>query len=171
MTWFSISEGSEDEIEVTSDHFEENSMEKGVMVPPHVDTTDYTTNNNVPESATTGHILQETTTNNSKLSVKTPDELFDKSPASELFAETKQYINSLNGKFDLMYLRARSMVLASNVLPTELELRDFGIFARVNVTKGTRYGPFQGKWAGAPDDLRFAWEVRRKLTNLYRFFK
>lgn len=64
-----------------------------------------------------------------------------------------------NGKIDMYYLRAREIVLASGSLPSELELRETGIFAKVLISRGSRYGPFQGKWASVPQDTRFAWEV------------
>lgn len=65
----------------------------------------------------------------------------------------------LNGKIDIFYLRAREIILASGSLPSELELRETGVFAKISICKGTRYGPFQGKWASVPQDPRFAWEV------------
>lgn len=44
-------------------------------------------------------------------------------------------------------------------LPNELALKAGGIFARRNISSGTRYGPFIGKWVTQPLDRRFAWEV------------
>lgn len=120
-------------IEVSSDHFEENSIEK-------------TTNNNTitPESAS---ILQEAISS-PKLTVKTVEELFE----HETYTDSK-------------YSEAREMVVAMAVLPTDLEVREIGVFARETLGKGTRYGPFQGKWAGLPDDHRFAWEVSETFAK------
>lgn len=64
-----------------------------------------------------------------------------------------------NEKVDIFYLRAREIILANKSLPSELELRDAGIYAKISISRGTRYGPFQGKWASVPQDTRFAWEV------------
>jgi ecotropic virus integration site 1 protein len=47
---------------------------------------------------------------------------------------------------------------ASGAVPCEVELKE-GVVAKSLIPKGTRYGPFQGKWAGVPQDARFAWEV------------
>lgn len=44
-------------------------------------------------------------------------------------------------------------------LPNELALKAGGIFARRNISSGTRYGPFIGKWVTQPLDRRYAWEV------------
>lgn len=71
-----------------------------------------------------------------------------------------------NGKADIFYLRAREIVLASGSLPSELEFRETGVFAKLAVCKGTRYGPFQGKWASVPQDPRFAWEVSQTFFQI-----
>ncbi|CAB3234126.1 unnamed protein product [Arctia plantaginis] len=47
-------------------------------------------------------------------------------------------------------------------LPSELILKSGGIFARVTIANGTKYGPFLGKWESQPLDRRFAWEVLGK---------
>ncbi|XP_026321463.1 MDS1 and EVI1 complex locus protein-like isoform X3 [Hyposmocoma kahamanoa] len=47
-------------------------------------------------------------------------------------------------------------------LPNELALKAGGIFARRNISSGTRYGPFIGKWVTQPLDRRYAWEVLGK---------
>ncbi|XP_060521737.1 histone-lysine N-methyltransferase PRDM16-like isoform X2 [Cylas formicarius] len=60
---------------------------------------------------------------------------------------------------ELFYLSMKGVVLSTGSLPRELELRENGVFAKTFVKRGTRYGPFQGKWAGVPKDYRFAWEV------------
>ncbi|KAL1497214.1 hypothetical protein ABEB36_008211 [Hypothenemus hampei] len=60
---------------------------------------------------------------------------------------------------DLFYLRTKKLILASGVLPSELELKHFGVFAKESISKGTKYGPFKGKWAGTPRDPSFAWEI------------
>ncbi|CAG9860591.1 unnamed protein product [Phyllotreta striolata] len=50
-------------------------------------------------------------------------------------------------------------ITASRLLPNELELREEGVFAKTTVIKGTKYGPFQGKWASVPHDTKYAWEI------------
>ncbi|CAG4952165.1 unnamed protein product [Colias eurytheme] len=47
-------------------------------------------------------------------------------------------------------------------LPSELLFKSGGIYARINITNGTKYGPFNGKWETQPLDRRFAWEVLGK---------
>ncbi|XP_017774324.1 PREDICTED: transcription factor hamlet-like isoform X2 [Nicrophorus vespilloides] len=47
----------------------------------------------------------------------------------------------------------------SRLLPADLEIRENGVFAKCPLAKHIKYGPFQGKWAGIPQDKRFAWEV------------
>lgn len=100
--------------------------------------------------------------NNFRLATKTMDNIKERTNSVyKYISEDKSFgdhhQNGLN--MDLMYLRAREVVLASGVLPSELEIREKGVYARVTISKGTRYGPFQGKWAGSPQDTRFAWEV------------
>lgn len=52
-----------------------------------------------------------------------------------------------------------------STVPTELELRPsstgvgLGVWAKQTITRGTRYGPFLGKWTGNAKDPSFAWEV------------
>lgn len=57
-------------------------------------------------------------------------------------------------------LRAHHDLMATPV-PPELELRDpgSGVWTRQHVPRGTRYGPFLGKWVPEPVDPRYAWEV------------
>ncbi|XP_065174278.1 histone-lysine N-methyltransferase MECOM isoform X2 [Atheta coriaria] len=45
------------------------------------------------------------------------------------------------------------------LLPPEVELRKDGVFAKTVIPKGTKYGPFEGKWASQPQEVKFAWEV------------
>ena len=49
-----------------------------------------------------------------------------------------------------------------------LKLRDLqlGVFAKMNVCKGTRYGPFLGKWTTVINDPTFAWEVSTVTYNI-----
>ncbi|XP_045488833.1 histone-lysine N-methyltransferase PRDM16 isoform X2 [Pieris rapae] len=47
-------------------------------------------------------------------------------------------------------------------VPPELIYKTGGIYARFNVTSGTKYGPFNGKWETQPLDRRYAWEVLGK---------
>lgn len=46
-------------------------------------------------------------------------------------------------------------------VPPELKVKEGGrgVWARENVPKGRRYGPFLGKWVLEPVDLQYAWEV------------
>ncbi|KAJ8959675.1 hypothetical protein NQ318_021865 [Aromia moschata] len=142
-----ISEGSEDEIEVSTQNLEleDQSMERA-MVPPHMEAaiqhypnTDY--------RSIYGHCDDMVTDSSPKISVKHAAELFDK--AKDQSEELQRYISEtkqlVNGKIDIFYLRAREIILASGSLPGELELRETGVFAKTNICKGTRYGPFQGK--------------------------
>lgn len=46
-----------------------------------------------------------------------------------------------------------------SLLPSELEVRGSGLYTRMSVPRGTRYGPYMGKWMAKPLDPRFAWEV------------
>jgi hypothetical protein len=57
-------------------------------------------------------------------------------------------------------LRAHHELMATHI-PPELELREpgSGVWTRQRVTRGTRYGPFLGKWTPEPIDPRYAWEV------------
>nr|XP_015838045.1 PREDICTED: transcription factor hamlet [Tribolium castaneum] len=126
-------EGSEDELEV-SEQPEDTHMD-AVMVPPQHETfTDFSSNNNLDDPP-------------SKLSLK---------PADQLFCD--ETLKAFNGATDLVYSRCREAIPASGVVPCEIELKD-GVFAKGVIPKGTRYGPFKGKWAGVPQDVRFAWEV------------
>jgi hypothetical protein len=61
-------------------------------------------------------------------------------------------------------LRAQHDLMATH-LPPELELRDpgCGVWTRQHVSRGTRYGPFLGKWIPEPVDPRYAWEVSLSL--------
>ncbi|KAK4873680.1 hypothetical protein RN001_013040 [Aquatica leii] len=136
-------EGSEDELEVSTQNLQlsgdESSMEPASMVPPQLDTTsarlittDHTNNN------------RDEHEKNPKLSIKSPDLLYN-------------HENFFNG-FKVCDFPPQ-VALNNNVIPVELEYRDSGIFAVSVVPKGTRYGPFQGKWAGIPQDSKYAWEV------------
>ncbi|XP_072944543.1 transcription factor hamlet-like isoform X2 [Epargyreus clarus] len=44
-------------------------------------------------------------------------------------------------------------------LPIELVFKAGGIFSRVNIPSGTKYGPFNGKWEKYPLDKKYAFEV------------
>lgn len=49
-----------------------------------------------------------------------------------------------------------------SLLPHELELRNAGtegVWTTVAIPRGTKYGPYTGKWLPKPIDTRFAWEV------------
>ncbi|CAH1995376.1 unnamed protein product [Acanthoscelides obtectus] len=127
-----MTEGSEDEIEVSSQHSDTNtqSMET-TMIPPQTDNDpQYTT----PDSTDNYYSLIENIPNS--------EEIFEKAS---------------NGKVDMFYLK--EVILATGILPGQLELKENGVFAKTRITKGTRFGPFLGKWASNPQDVRFAWEV------------
>ncbi|XP_013180190.1 PREDICTED: PR domain zinc finger protein 16-like isoform X3 [Papilio xuthus] len=47
-------------------------------------------------------------------------------------------------------------------LPTELVIKNGGVFARCSIPVGTKYGPFTGKWETKLVDRRYAWEVLGK---------
>lgn len=53
------------------------------------------------------------------------------------------------------------------LLPVELTYKSGGIFSRVNIANGTKYGPFIGKWEKRPLDQRYAWEV--SSTHIFFF--
>ncbi|XP_033611519.1 histone-lysine N-methyltransferase MECOM isoform X3 [Cryptotermes secundus] len=61
----------------------------------------------------------------------------------------------------IVRLRAHHELMTTHV-PPELELREpgSGVWTRQHVSRGTRYGPFLGKWTPEPLDPRYAWEVR-----------
>ncbi|XP_046672906.1 histone-lysine N-methyltransferase PRDM16-like isoform X2 [Homalodisca vitripennis] len=47
------------------------------------------------------------------------------------------------------------------LLPPELELRTYGVWARQTIPRGTRFGPYLGKWTTErPSDPQAFWEVR-----------
>ncbi|KAJ8980783.1 hypothetical protein NQ317_019449 [Molorchus minor] len=174
---FLYTKGSEDEIVSTNTlDEEEHSMERA-MVLPQIETNaehypgtvlkQYTSNIQSFFNAEYTNIYSHTSdlvSDGPKISVKQADELFDKkSEGVEYGNDTKPFVN---GKIDIFYLRAREIILASGTLPPELELRENGVFAKGNISKGTRYGPFQGKWASSPQDTRFAWEISYQKIQL-----
>lgn len=132
------------------------------MVPPqtesnlqHFPTDDYVNNIYSP--------TEDLVPDGRKISRKLPEELFEKTGTEGDLQKYPSESKQANGKIDLFYLRAREVILASGTLPGELELRENGVFAKTSISKGARYGPFQGKWASIPQDPRFAWEVSHKL--------
>ncbi|KAG5889061.1 hypothetical protein JTB14_020414 [Gonioctena quinquepunctata] len=147
-----MTEGSEDEIEASTKLLElDHSMERA-MVPPHTD-SDMHQFSLAQEYKRefyhhTDNILLDGTP---KISIKHPEVLYDK---PSIDSEPQH-----NARLDMHYFRAREVILASGSLPSELELRETGVFSKGTITKGTKYGPFQGKWASVPQDTRFAWEV------------
>lgn len=103
-----------------------------------------------------------------KLSIKSADQLMYSPESCSHLNQEKGSCDFLNeaskmlvvGKYLNGFGRFGSQVLlGTNAMPPELEMRDGGVFAKAPVPKGARYGPFQGKWAGVPHDPRFAWEV------------
>lgn len=181
---FLITEGSEDELEVSSQDIKgedtKNSMEP-VMVPPRnesnleilpLKTTQYNNNN-----LKVHDVLPDRTL---RLTIKPYDQLYSKEEQNNLFNEiTMKYLRErgsvgdemeqvANGlKVDVAFARAKQMILACGVLPQELEIRECGVFAKDNIEKCTRYGPFQGKWAEHAQDQRFAWEVSNNKCIIF----
>jgi hypothetical protein len=139
-----MTEGSEDELEVSSQNQQTDHSMDRAMVPPQLENSleilkvsDYPSNNNLDDTA-------------SKLTLKPADQLYEKLNCDD------KYFNGLN--LDLSYTKCKEVVAATGAVPCEVELKE-GVVAKSLIPKGTRYGPFQGKWAGVPQDARFAWEV------------
>ncbi|XP_066153547.1 transcription factor hamlet isoform X2 [Euwallacea fornicatus] len=132
----SSTEGSEDEIEVASeaseDHIDNSTEEPHTYI-----------NNNFHRNPK--DMVSET----AMLSVKA--DLYDNKFSKFLKSEDEE-------KAEQFYRSTIEMVRASGVLPSDLELKENGVFAKSAINKGTRFGPFQGKWEGTPQDPRFAWE-------------
>ncbi|KAH0819773.1 hypothetical protein GEV33_003018 [Tenebrio molitor] len=136
--------GSEDELEVSSQNQQTDHSMDRAMVPPQLENSleilkvsDYPSNNNLDDTA-------------SKLTLKPADQLYEKLNCDD------KYFNGLN--LDLSYTKCKEVVAATGAVPCEVELKE-GVVAKSLIPKGTRYGPFQGKWAGVPQDARFAWEL------------
>ncbi|KAH1015752.1 hypothetical protein HUJ04_007089 [Dendroctonus ponderosae] len=145
-------EGSEDEIEVTS---EADQLDNSIEEPQPY------TNNNFQHS-------KDIMSDIKKLSVKS--DLYDNNhkPCLQNGKFNNGFFNQQDeSKFDMFYKRTRDIILSSGALPSELELKEDRVYARSNISKGTRYGPFQGKWASIPEHPRFAWEKLQKyVANL-----
>ncbi|GJQ86122.1 hypothetical protein Trydic_g15276 [Trypoxylus dichotomus] len=161
-------EGSEDELELTTSNLEgresDISMEHK-MIPLPNDFNEFSNNNDVKAGS---EIARE----NLKLTLKPVEQLY----ASDKFLKQEQIdaydhfkymaekrigdqLNGIKITEDLSFGKARESVLEKGCLPPELEVREYGVFAKCNLARGAKYGPFQGKWAGLPQDPRFAWEV------------
>lgn len=41
----------------------------------------------------------------------------------------------------------------------DLDIQSGAVFSKTEIRKGTKYGPFVGKFFNEPHDRRFAWEV------------
>ncbi|XP_050297806.1 transcription factor hamlet-like isoform X2 [Anthonomus grandis grandis] len=81
--------------------------------------------------------------------------------AKEISVKTDLYYkskDSLDMKQKESLLKGVTM-LYNQLVPSEIELKDGGVFAKVPIPKRTTYGPFHGKWAEDPEDARFAWEI------------
>ena len=56
--------------------------------------------------------------------------------------------------------------------PSNIELREstkgggLGVWSSESIPVGTRFGPFLGKWALEPINLRYAWEVSAKQLRI-----
>lgn len=153
---YTFPEGSEDEIEVSAQNLEDLSMERD-MVPPQSESLQHFSTSHYVKALFSPKI-EERNIN---------DEIFGSVNNSSHNVVDHHHDESRNGKTDIIYLRAREIILASGFLPSELDLRETGVFVKMSINKGTRYGPFQGKWASVPQDHRFAWEV--SLFLLYNW--
>lgn len=148
------------------------------MVPPQVESLNLPQHSPLPLRSENNNRENEAT---SKLCVKPSELLYSHErlmsldKANEFFNES--YINKYgdSGRFFKEHLEnskrfsppriSSNVALGNNVIPPELVFRDSGIFAVTLIPKGTRYGPFQGKWAGIPQDAKFAWEVSQKFLS------
>lgn len=150
---FLVVEGSEDEIDVSRENLDD-SMD-GKMVPPQFDASMEQYNNNLPQRDET------IVPNSTKLSLKPERELLEKTVEENFkYFHEKQILNMAEQVNSLkIYMKAREIVAGTAAVPAEIDLRDSGVFAKFNISRGTRYGPFQGKWAEVPQDSRFAFEV------------
>lgn len=137
---FSIAEGSEDEIEVTSETDQMNNSTEELHT--------YTNNNFQSPKEMVSETIQ--------ISVKS--DLYDTTNSKAVIPIKYNSFMKNDDYSKESYRRAREIVHA--ILPSEVELKESGIFARTTISKGTRYGPFLGKWAEVPYDSLFAWEVR-----------
>ena len=56
--------------------------------------------------------------------------------------------------------------------PANIELREstkgggLGVWSTESIPTGTRFGPFLGKWALEPINLRYAWEVSKIFSTI-----
>lgn len=79
--------------------------------------------------------------------------------------DSDKSLDRINGNIrmsvDTMRVRSREGMLTPGVVPHELKLREKGggVWSRKELPKGTRYGPFLGKWLGEQIDPRYSWEV------------
>lgn len=170
-----MSEGSEDELEVSSQDNKTNDPKRPmepVMVPSQneggLEILPQYHNNNLHPDRTL------------RLTIKPYDQLYSKEEQNNLLNEiTMKYLRERGGdmeqtvngvKHDVAFARAKEMILACGSLPQELEIKESGVFAKRHIEKGTRYGPFQGKWAGQPQDQRFAWEVNVSFVSCNLLF-
>lgn len=180
-----IAEGSEDELEISTQNIELDSIEEDdqKMVPPQTETemaaikteielSEYSNNN--------AFKMFEANERNMRITLKSAEELyarerlFKNDNPSEIAREnylystdknnTNDQLNGFKVANDLAFMRAKEVVLAGGSLPAELEVRENGVFTKCLLPKGTKYGPFQGKWAGLPQHPRFAWEVSEFIT-------
>lgn len=80
--------------------------------------------------------------------------------------ETSGVIKCENGlPISLIDHTAQLRVPFERLLPHELELRNAGaegVWTKTAIPRGTKYGPYNGKWLMKPIDMRFAWEVSTK---------
>lgn len=131
------------------------------MVPPQSETA---------QQFSTPHYIKEFYSH--KIEDITGDNILSKKSSSDgVFLNLTPISNNIDQqsdeKPDVFYLRARAISLACGFVPNELELRETGVFAKIPISKGTRYGPFQGKWASVPQYATFAWEVSSIFFNSY----
>ncbi|XP_028130876.2 transcription factor hamlet-like isoform X2 [Diabrotica virgifera virgifera] len=129
-----MTEGSDDEIEVPTKQIcvDEQSMER-TMVPPRV------------ESESIEYCPSENYRN--------------KSDQIETAKKTPEFYNDNQLEFKRKVSESTNENNTYLFLPSELEVKETGVFTTSHVPKGVRYGPFQGVWASTTQDVRFAWQV------------
>lgn len=94
---------------------------------------------------------------NLKISLKSAEDLY---PHDRVLI---QDLNNEGDKYSIVKIGPDQFngisLLDGTVLPTELERSIGGVFAKSTIFKGTKYGPFKGKWASVPQNPKYAWEV------------
>lgn len=74
-------------------------------------------------------------------------------------------MNAAGAAAELSAAAERFITQQLSAVPPELELRPsstgvgVGVWSKQNISRGTRYGPFLGKWTANAKDPSLAWEV------------